>query len=295
MSSTDTVMPLATREPAAAFVSLMASGVIWGLLWWPLRFFAAAGLSSDMISVTAYALVAAAAIPVIWHEHGQWRREWRSLLLIGLCFGYANYAFTAAMISGSVVRAMLLFYLLPAWGALGGRLFLGERLRPRRLLAVALSLTGVAVILGSGVWRATFSRADALALGAGLAYAAAGLANRKARNIPLASRVLVPFVGCTTLALAGTLFMPLVLPELPAATWCLLGVFAFVWLLGGTLMTTYGVTHVQAGRAAVLQVVELLVAVVSAVLLGGELLSARDCVGAALIVAATLVEARSAA
>ena len=294
MNGTDIDMTTATRESPAAFMALMASGLFWGLIWWPLQFFAQAGLTSTVISLTAYALVAVVSLPVIWRERRQWRREWGCLLLIGLCFGCANYAFTAAMISGSVVRAMLLFYLLPAWGAIGGRVFLGEQLRPRRVLAVALSLGGVAVILGSSdIWQSSFSRADLLALCAGLSYAAAGLANRRARQIPLASRVLAPFVGCTLLALAGTLFVPAVLPPLPLATWGLLAVFAFVWLLGATLMTTYGVTHVPAGRASVLQVVELLVAVVSAMMLGGERLSARDWVGAVLIISATLIESRS--
>jgi drug/metabolite transporter (DMT)-like permease len=90
---------------------------------------------------------------------------------------------------------------------------------------------------------------------------------------------------------AALLFSTPVFPALPAATWLLLGLFAFVWLLGGTLLTTYGVTHVQASRAAVLQVVELLVAVLSAIWLGDEQIGLKECVGGALIVAATLIEA----
>jgi len=71
----------------------------------------------------------------------------------------------------------------------------------------------------------------------------------------------------------------------------LLAGFAFFWLLGAGLLTTYGVTHVQASRAAVFQIVELLVAVVSAVLIGGETLSYGDYVGGALILLATMIEA----
>lgn len=287
--------PVAGREDPAAFLSLMASGVIWGLTWWPLKFFAAAGLTSYTIALTAYGLVGAASLPVIWRQRARWRPQWRALLLIGLCFGCTNLAFNAAIMSGSVVRAMLLFYLLPAWGAIGGCVFLNERLGPRRMVAVASSLTGVAVILShADVWREAFSYADVMALGAGLAYTATGIANRRAPGIPLASRTLISFVGSAVLAASGMLLLPVALPTLPAATWALLGLFAFVWMLGGTLMTTYGVTHVQAGRAAVLQVVELLVAVGSAVLLGGESLSPQDYIGGVLILAATLIEARNA-
>lgn len=281
-------------ESTAAFLSLLASGVVWGLSWLPLKFFADAGLTGHTIGLTAYALVAIVSLPFIWRERAQWRGELRLLLLIGLFFGGANLAFTAAITNGSVVRAMLLFYLLPAWGAIGGAIFLHERIGPRRLAAVMLSLGGVFVILGGAdVLRSPLSLADWMALAAGLCYTSASIASRKARLIPMASRTLAAFVGCALLAvLALAISMP-AFPDMPRLTWALLAVFAFVWLLGGTLLTTYGVTHVQASRAAVLQVVELLVAVLSAVWLGGEQLGIMDCIGGAMIAAATLIEASS--
>jgi len=284
--------PAAPDRAALAFASLMASGVVWGLSWLPLKHFAAAGLGGHAIGLTAYSLVAAVSLPFIWRERAAWRGELPQLLLIGLFFGCANMAFTTALTLGSVVRAMLLFYLLPAWGALGGALFLRERLGARRLLAVGLSLGGVFAILGgASALRGTLSTADGMALAAGLCYAAAGVANRKALAIPLASRTLASFSGCTVAAVAALAFSTPALPHLPPATWAWLAAFAFVWLLGGTLLTTYGVTHVAASRAAVLQVVELLVAVLSAVWIGGEPLGAKEWIGGALIVLATLLEA----
>jgi len=284
--------PAHQPETGIAFLSLMASGLVWGLSWWPLKFFAGAGLSGHAIGLSAYTLVAVVALPLILRERMRWRREAGLLVLIGLFFGCANMAFTTALTMGSVVRAMLLFYLLPAWGAIGGRLFLGERLGPRRLLAVALSLAGVVVIMGgAAALRQPLSIADGMALAAGFCYTAASIANRKARSIPMTSRTLASFVGCTVVGVVALLFSAPVFPVLPISTWLLLALFAFVWLLGGTLLTTYGVTHVPASRAAVLQVVELLVAVLSAILLGNEQIGLKECAGGALIVAATMIEA----
>lgn len=276
-----------------ALASLLASGLVWGLSWWPLKHFAAAGLTGNLIGITAYALVGLVALPVLWRERAAWRGEGRQLMLIGLFFGAANIAFTNALMMGEVVRAMLLFYLLPAWGALGGALFLRERLAPRRIAAVLLSLAGVFVILGGGASFQAFSAADAAALAAGLCYTAAGIANRRATRIPVASRTMVSFIGCALVACIGQLLLPAPLPAPGAATWLLLVLFAFVWLLGGTLLTTYGVTHMQTSRASVLQVVELLVAVASAMLIGGELLTSKEWIGGAMVVAATLLEAGS--
>jgi drug/metabolite transporter (DMT)-like permease len=54
----------------------------------------------------------------------------------------------------------------------------------------------------------------------------------------------------------------------------------------------YGVTHLEAGRSSVLLVFELVAAVLSAMLIGGERLSGIEWIGAALIVSAALIEAR---
>ncbi len=266
--------------------------MIWGFTWLPLKYFAATGLDGHAVSLTAYVLVALVSLPFIWRERPQWRSETHWLLLIGLCFGVANVGLTIALMSGSVVRVMLLFFLLPVWGALGGALFLGESLDRRRIAAVVLSLLGVFVIVGG--LRALDeppSVADLAALIAGICYTAAGIANRKARYIPIASRTLSSFAGCAVLAVAGLAVSSPAIPELPVMTWSLLAGFAFVWLLGAGLLTTYGVTHVEASRAAVFQIVELLVAVVSAVVIGGAMLTVGDYVGGALILAATVIEA----
>ena len=287
-----TPAPARSKESPLAVLSLVLSGVVWGFAWWPLKYFGAQGLDGHAIALTAYALVGVASLPLIWREHHAWRPEWYWLLLIGLFFGLANFLFSWSLMVGSVVRGMLLFFLLPAWGVLGGKIFLKERLGMRRLLAVALCLGGVFTIVGGvDVFDAPLSFADVAAFIAGLAYTAAGITNRAAREIPIASRTLVSFVGCGLVALAGLAVHTPVIPMLAPTEWALLCLFAFVWLMGGTLLTTYGVTHVQASRAAVLQVAELLVAVVSAVLIGGETLSAGEYAGGAMILLATLIEA----
>ena len=201
---------------------------------------------------------------------------------------------TIALMSGSVVRVMLLFFLLPAWGAIGGKLLLRERLGWRRLLTVLLCLAGVYTIVGgAAVFRSPLSLADLGALVSGIFYTLAGIANRAARQIPIASRTLMSFVGGTVVAVIGLFVHSTTIPALSPFVWIMLALFAFLWLMGGTALTTYGVTHVDASRASVLQVTELVVAVVSAVLIGGELLSYSELVGGGMILAASLIEAFS--
>ncbi len=273
-------------------LSLLASGVVWGFTWLPLKYFASLGLDGHAIAITAYGLVSLIALPLIWRERAQWRNELCWLLLIGLFFGLANFTLNQALMTGSVVRVMLLFFLLPAWGVIGGRLFLKETLGWRRMLAVVLCLAGVFTLVGGvDALREPLSIADGAALLAGVVYTLGGISNRVAREIPIASRTLAAFVGCAAIGMSGLLVHVPSVPAIAISDWVLLMLFASVWIMGGTLLTTYGVTHVAASRAGVVLVIELVVAIVSAVLIGGETLSLAEYVGSGLIIAATLVEA----
>ena len=279
-------------EALLPVISLLLGALLWGLTWWPLKFFSEAGLTGNLIGMTAYALVGLFAVPMIWRQRHAWLAERGLFFLIGFFFATANICFTTALMQGEVVRVMLLFYLLPAWGALGGVLFLGEKLSKRRCIAIVLSLTGVFVIMGGlSAFNQPFSTADLMALVAGFCLSATGVVNKKAVDIPMMSRSLIPFVFCPVIALVANYFSPMPTPVVTASVALWLVVFAFVWLLCATLFTTYGVMHIEVIRASVLQVTELFVAIISAILIGGEVLEIKEYIGGALIIVATLLEA----
>jgi drug/metabolite transporter (DMT)-like permease len=273
-------------------ISILVGTIFWGLLWWPLKFFSQVGLTGNLIGMTAYSMVGILAIPILWRQKKIWGEEWFLLLLIGLFYAVANITFTTALIKGEVVRVMLLFYLLPAWGAIGGVLILGEKLSKQRCLAIAVSLIGVFVIMGgTSIISQSFSMVDMMALTAGLCLSATGVVNKMATKIPMASRSFVPFIFCPPLATLANYFVPTPMPELDTITWILLTTFAFIWLFGATVFNTYGLANIEASRASVLQVTELFVAIITAMVIGGEVLEMKEYIGGTLIVAATLIEA----
>jgi drug/metabolite transporter (DMT)-like permease len=273
-------------------ISIIIGATFWGFIWWPLKFFADAGLTGNLIGVTAYSILGLIALPILWKERKLWYAEWWLLALIGIFFAVANITFTTALMQGEGVRVMLLFYLLPAWGALGGKFVLKEKLSMRRYFAIALSLTGVFVIMGGTViLTKPFSMIDIMSLAAGFCLSATGIVNKMAVKIPLASRTFVPFVFCPPLALVGNHFVPTPMPDLAMLIWLLLAAFALFWLLGGSLFSTYGFSKVEASRASILQVTELFVAITTATLIGGEVLETKEYIGGAFIVIATLLEA----
>lgn len=274
---------------------LLFSASLWGLSWWPLKGFAAAGLSGPVLVLLSYGVVGLVGLPWLLRERAQWRSEAGLLLLLAVVGGWANAAFVSALVLGDVVRVMLLFYLSPVWSVLGGRLFLGERVSRRRAGAVALALVGAFLVVGGfDAANAALSVADLLALSAGLAFAGNIIVSRAAQRIPMLSKTVAVFAGSGVAAVLMLAVVGYSVAAWPAPTLPLglaLAAYGFGWMALATATWQYGVTHVEAGRAGVIMIAELLVALVSATLLGQDSLAPLEWLGGALIAAAELIEA----
>lgn len=288
-------MPNQSIRSQPMTVSILLFGaVLWGISWWPLKHFGAHGLSGALMVVASYGVVGIFALPTLWLQRQRWRSQTGLLVLIALLGGWSNIAFVTALMSGNVVRVMLLFYLAPVWGVLGGRIFLREHITPKRWFAVGLSMAGAFVLLGGvSAFSTPLDLVDVLALSAGLTFALNNVTTRAAQRIPMTSKVFVVFLGCAILASIVALLQGARFPSLTGETWGLILVFAFTWLLLATLAIQYGVTHMEAGKASILLIFELIAALVSAVLIGGEAISQHEWLGGALIASAALIEARS--
>lgn len=281
------------RTQRLAVLSLLASGLIWGLMWLPIKAFGEHGVSGLAFTLSTYGLIGVIALPLIWAQRAAWRPQARLLMLAGLCGGIANNCFITALMFGEVVRVMLLFYLAPVWGVLGGAIFLGERITPPRVAAMLLAVAGAVLVLGGiDALRTPFAVADLLGLASGLFYALTNVAMRAGTRIPLASKSLVVFTGCGAVALLAYPFFGTPVPAVSLPMIVALVAFAALWLTAAMWTTMYGVTHLEAGRSSVLLVFELVAAVVSAMLIGGERLQGLEWIGAACITGAALLEAR---
>lgn len=274
---------------------LLLGASIWGLGWMPLAHFAGQGLAGMPVVLCTYGMLCTVAVPLVLRQRRQWWPQRGALLAIGAFGGWATAGLVAALSEGDVVRAMLLFYLAPVWGLLGGRLLFGERLTPSRLGALALAMLGVALTLG--VSQDTFrplTASDWLALSAGFAFALNNLATRAAEQVPLASKAVVGFIGSAALGGLFCLLQGTPLPTLDAHQWLQLASFGLFWL-AAMGAAQYGFSHVEASRAAVLVVIELLVAVLTAAWFGERELGLREWLGGSLVLAAALIAARPSA
>jgi drug/metabolite transporter (DMT)-like permease len=273
---------------------LLAGALLWGLFWWPLKTLAGAGLHGSFIQLAAYGLPALALLPWAWTSRAAWQGRLAPLLLIGLLGGWANASFASALTYGSVVRVMLLFYLAPVWTIVAARIVLAEPITPLRLTALGLAMTGLAFTLGGPqVLAAPLGAIDLLALSSGIAFALNNVAIRHANDLPEGVRSVAVLAGCALLSAGFMVQAGETPPRIDAGTAGWLLALGLLWVLPGTLATYYGVARLEAGKAAILLLAELVVGVVSAVLIGGEPLGLKEAVGGALILAAAVLEART--
>lgn len=273
--------------------ALLVAGLLWGLTWIPLKYFGSRGLNGITLTMMSYGLVGLLALPWILYRRKTWWPQRRLVLMIAIAGGLANVCFLSAIIRGEVVRVMLLFYLAPVWGVLGGRIFFGEPLTRLRIFGVATAVVGAVLLLGGpALLAAPPGVVDLLALASGMLYASQNLVTRAADRTPLDTKSLVVFVGCGLLSSIIVLGTGEPLPDMEPPLLGQLFAFAGIWMLAAMVVTAWGVSHLEAGRAAILLVFELVAAVISAMWIAGERLDGLEWIGAAMIVAAALLEAR---
>jgi drug/metabolite transporter (DMT)-like permease len=276
---------------------LVLSSFLWGCAWIPLKALERLGMSGLSMTAVAAGSAGLVLVPVAVRQRASWRgRGAVGLVLIFLLGGYANLAFSTALVYGEVVRVMVLFYLLPVWGVMGGYSFLGERVGPARLVAVASALAGAVLVLGGfSALRGSVTWVDLLAVSSGLSFAGSNLVFRARQELPLVSKAAAMLLGSGVLATLGlALGLQSVVGIQPTGVvWAL--AYGVGWLLFATLGGQFGVTHLEAGRSSIIIIIELLVAVASAVLVGGERMDTLEIAGGLLILTAAVLEARQAA
>jgi len=90
----------------------------WGLFWIPLRAFERQGLDPGWATLTQFLAPFTILLPVaIWRWQRQQPtgiRQVRSGLLIGMAIGL----YLESLLLTDVARALILFYVMPAWGTI---------------------------------------------------------------------------------------------------------------------------------------------------------------------------------
>jgi drug/metabolite transporter (DMT)-like permease len=283
------------EDHTLAVLSLLLSATLWGVVWYPLRLLESAGLSGLWVSLAAYAAALLLGLPVLWRMLRGGLPGGRLLLLMALASGWLNVSFILAMLDGTVVRVLLLFFLSPLWSLLLARLLLGERLRPGSLGLLVLALAGALVMLWNPAvgWPWPQEAADWLALSSGFAFALTNVLARRLEGVSVPIKTVASWCGVLAVALAGLALIQPPWPAVGPGPWLgavLLGWFGFVIM---TLAVLYGVSRLPVQRSAIILPVELVAGALSAWWLANETVYWQEWIGGALIVTAAFMSARN--
>lgn len=274
-------------------IVLFLASILWGLSWWPLKALNGLGIDGLPLLFICHGLLTIIFGAMSWHHLAYVKQNLFVLSAIALFGGAAVLSFNYALIYGNVVRVMVLFYLLPVWGVIGGIFFLNEASSMARWLGVALAVIGAFLVLGGAkIFDQAPTIIDLIALAAGMLFAANNLLFRGVERAPLMVKIWFVMLGCS--ALSGLLLLTELQKfpaSLPPSTWFWIFTYAAAWVFFANLGSLWAVSKMEAGRSSIILIMELVTAVISSLIIVGERLSLVEWLGCAAIVSAAMIEA----
>jgi drug/metabolite transporter (DMT)-like permease len=281
--------------PSAPAWALIAGAALWGVVWFPYRLLAHAGIDGIWATLVTYG-IALIVGSIIFRRHFP-RRVGGFALLMGAAIGWSNLAYVLGILEGEVMRVLLLFYLAPLWTVPIARLLLNERLDRTGIAVMALAFIGAMTML----WQPSLglpwpaSRAEWLGTAAGFLFALGNVLVRKLDTMSDGEKSIVIWGGVTFAALVHLWQSPVGASQVGPAFMSQWPIVAGVGLalVAMSYSLQYGLSRLPANRAIVILLSELVVAAFAAYFLAGETLELRDWMGGGLIIIATLISART--
>ncbi len=289
-------MPTKNLSSLLPVLSCLLAATLWGLFWYPLRLLEQMGVPGLWASALIYLAALLPLLPRVFLQLRGFASHPGMAMLIALAAGWANLGFILAVLDGTIVRVLLLFYLSPIWSVVMGCLFLKERPSITALISVLLALCGAGIML----WQPGLEipvltdRADVYAITAGFAFSVLNICVRRTGDIPMILKM-VP--ACTGVILLSGLCIAGLQPAMPVINAMSLFLILATGSIGMLLMTytaQYGVTHLPVHRSAVIFLFEIVAGAVSAMLLTDEVVTFREWAGGLLVIIAAWMTANEA-
>ncbi len=279
----------------ALFYSIVAVGVVAVSSGGVLVRLAA---DASPLAVAAWRLVLATVVlvPIALFRGTLWNVK-RSDLALGFASGAALALHFVLWISSlghtSVASSVLFVSTHPVFVALGGALFLGERVRRPLTVGIGLALVGGAVVgwsdLAGGAWAG-----DLLALGGGFFASVYFLLGRRLRaDMALVDYTAITYGTAAVLTLVACLAARVPLVGFAPASYVWLFLLALGPQLIGHTTFNWALGHLPAAKVSVLILGEPVGAAILAYLVFGETLTWPRALGALIILVGIYISVRT--
>ncbi|MCM1099969.1 MAG: DMT family transporter [Clostridium sp.] len=300
-----TINSLKSENPKmrkAAPLLVAAASVLWGILFVFVRRLSAAGLGAmDIVAVRAYGSVLFLFPGLLAADRKLLRVRGRDCwCFVGtgvFSIVFFSYCYFRNVEISSAAFASILMYTSPVWVTLLSVLFFRERIGGRKAAALVMALLGCVLVSGvTGGVETVSVTGIALGLGSGIGYGLYSIFGRfaldrgyhpmtvTAYTFLFACAGVLPFIRPGELAGRFAAEPMLLVPALSMAL--------FTTALSFSLYTL-GLRYMEPGRAAVLATLEPSVTTLVGTLWYGEPMSAAMFGGIVLVLAASVLIARS--
>ena len=277
--------------------AIILSTLLWGTWWFPLRLLNESA-NNNAIPLTLSFLIAGLFLLCfsLKNIHLLSKRNIMLTLVAATMGAAAMCLYNEGLLRGNVARILIFFYLTAVWSTIIEIVFLKVPLTVSRALSITAGFIGLFII--TGLDKGNFlpnSLADIFGILSGLLWSIC------ASLIRVNEELDVNF-GTSIFILMGGVFVLLatLLPDgqiisgfnsqILFQTYLIILAFAFIWLLPGYWLITYGQDQVDPGRAGILLMFEVVIGIISAYLIANELISIRELLGALFILSAPLLE-----
>ncbi len=280
-----------TQTIFRASLIVIAFGVLWGFYWLPLRAIDALGFSGPWGTVAIMVVAASCMTPWGWRGRHRLMAS-HPVAVASLILGGCSLMFySLGLLYGRVAIIVILFYLTPIWSTLIGRYLLGWPITRPRVAALLAGIAGLALMLGAdGEVPLPRGLGEWLGLASGFCWAVASIGIKvKATAGPGEST----FLFAVGALLGGVILSPFLAPvpdlaalqqPLTVALW--IGVTGALWWALSIVGLLWATTKLEPARVGILLMSEVLVSVISAALIAGELVSSTELAGGLLVLVA---------
>ena len=289
----------ALSGPFAALLPVLflaVAAAVWGLFWIPLRALEATGLPPGATVTGQFLMPVLIMAPVAMLLSLRGKATGLARWHTGLFTGGAFALYADSLLLTEVSRALILFYVSPAWSTALEIWLLKRRLTPARITAMVLGFAGILVLLADdGGLPLPRNGGDWMAIAAGIFWA---WGSTRVRMDPQAGHfenvfsfflygaivsialAILPGSGLGALPSAGLL--------LDAMPWFFL--IAAVFLIPIMFMQLFACQHLDPARVGILLQIEVVVGIASAGILTSEPFGWREATGFALVTLSALTE-----
>ncbi|WP_208108553.1 DMT family transporter [Halomonas ventosae] len=273
---------------------VLATGVLWGVYWLPVRALGEMGLAGAWGTAAITAATMAILLPAAVRDRRQLART-PPVVLVSIALGGAAFAlYSIGFLYGRVAIIILLWFLSPVWSTLIGRYLMGWPTPGLRIVAIVLGLAGLTIMLGAdGTLPLPRGAGEWMSLIGGIlwSFSTTGIRAKSTLTALPATFVFALGAAVTSLVLAPALepLPTLTSPQVVTMTGLALLTGGLWW--GLTLVgLMWAAVRLEPARVSILLMTEVLVGAVSAALFADETLTGVEMAGGALVLVAGVLE-----